>query len=226
MRVSISSEKQLLYSRRQSNIERFQTLNVEKLIILNNNALSPRSVPLLKFHGSLKIPRTSFSSTKRYNRGEWGENLFRLNSGEIVYTCRVKFHPFRVQASQLVYIHKCNFLQRQDNTGFLIKLEFFISFRSISSTNDDFPLLFFLLSNLQFSISRPPGTFPFSNEGWIRKGVANRGKQFGWLFAVARDGNWILCGEAILIDEGSVRSAWIQSKPKNFVLRHFSSVIL
>lgn len=142
MRVSISSEKQLLYSRRQSNIERFQTLNVEKLIILNNNALSPRSVPLLKFHGSLKIPRTSFP-TKRYNRGEWGENLFRLNSGEIVYTCRVKFHPFRVRASQLVHFHKCNFLQRQDNTGFLIKLEFFISFRSISSFWRTMIFLFF-----------------------------------------------------------------------------------
>lgn len=50
---------------------------------------------------------------------------------------------------------------------FLIKFQFFLSFRPISST-----MIFF------FDLSA--GTFPFSY-GWIRKGVANRGKQFGSL---------------------------------------------
>lgn len=54
---------------------------------------------------------------------------------------------------------------------FLIKFQFFLSFRPISST-----MIFFFESIFDLSA----GTFPFSY-GWIRKGVANRGKQFGSL---------------------------------------------
>lgn len=55
---------------------------------------------------------------------------------------------------------------------FLIKFQFFLSFRPISST-----MIFFFFESI-FDLSA--GTFPFSY-GWIRKGVANRGKQFGSL---------------------------------------------
>lgn len=54
---------------------------------------------------------------------------------------------------------------------FLIKFQFFLSFRPIS-----FTMIFFFESIFDLSA----GTFPFSY-GWIRKGVANRGKQFGSL---------------------------------------------
>lgn len=54
---------------------------------------------------------------------------------------------------------------------FLIEFQFFLSFRPISST-----MIFFFESIFDLSA----GTFPFSY-GWIRKGVANRGKQFGSL---------------------------------------------
>lgn len=54
---------------------------------------------------------------------------------------------------------------------FLIKFQFFFIFSSDFFYDD-----FFFESIFDLSV----GTFPFSY-GWIRKGVANRGKQFGSL---------------------------------------------